>query len=220
MSGSAIRQRLTVLAMAGWLVAPAYGQYCGVAGGAGAYLNARYGFELDYAGGWHRLRVGPREDEFQWVCRDTLVVEGVILDLEHIEFSGERTHADSLWRAITHKTTLFCAADGVDGGSHCEGPVDVREFRTVSGLPALEFYQTYIYEDYAAGTSKKHHVGPYFAVDISQQGETRALVLTPGSLHGASERWADFVEGMVNGVRRVESPFLRKRRPIVVPLRR
>ena len=195
-------------------------QYCGVQGHQGSYLNARYGFEVSYAGGWHRLRIGPLEDEFYWVCRDTIVAQGTILDLEHVQFEGERTHADSLWKAVTHKATLFCGADGVDGGSYCEGPEDAEAFTTAAGLSALKFYQTFVREDYAAGTQDRHRVGPYFAVDISQQGEVRALLLTPGPHHSASAKYADFVGRMANDVRGVESPFLKKKRPIRVPLRR
>ena len=199
---------------------PALGQYCGVPGGTGSYLNARYGFDVEYAGGWHRLRVGPREDEFQWVCRDTLVAQGTILDLQYMEFSGERTHLDSLWAAVTHKAKLFCGADGVDGGSYCEGPEDAKRSVSATGLPVLSFYQTFVYENYAEGTAKKSRVGPYFAVDVSQGGETRALLLTSESHRGASEKYAAFVAGLVEGVKSVDSPFLRKRRPIEVPLRR
>ncbi len=209
-----------MLALSVCALSPAFGQYCGVEGGAGSYLNARYGFEVDYAGGWHRLRVGPREDEFQWVCRDTLVVQGTILGIEYVDFSGERTHLDSLWKAVTHKATLFCGADGVDGGSYCEGPEQVERTVSATGLPVLRFYQTFVYEDYAAGTAERSLLGPYFAVDISQGGETRALLLTSEAHRGASEKYAEFAAGLVDGVRSVNSPFLRKRRPTEVPLRR
>ena len=204
------------------MIAPAYGQYCGVEGVGGSYLNARYGFEIQYAGGWHRLHVGPREDSFQWTCRDTLVVEATVLDLEHVEFSGEKTHADSLWKAVTHKATLFCGADGVDGGSHCEGPEDVESFTSRAGVPVLKFYQTFIYEHYADDQpTERHRVGPYYAVDISQQGMTRALLLTSEMHREASDRYAAFVEGMVQSVQVVDSPYLKgKQRPIVVPLRK
>jgi hypothetical protein len=204
------------------MIVPAYGQYCGVEGVGGSYLNARYGFEIQYAGGWHRLHVGPRENSFQWTCRDTLVVDATVLDLEHVEFSGEKTHADSLWKAVTHKATLFCGADGVEGGSHCEGPVDVGSFTSRDGVPVLKFYQTFIYEHYAdVKPTEGHRVGPYYAVDISQQGMTRALLLTSEMHREASDRYAAFVEGMVQSVQVVDSAYLKKkRRPIVVPLRR
>ena len=195
-----------VLLLSATLVLPrgGYAQYCGTPGHPGAYLNVRHGFEVVYPGGWHRLQIGPLEDEFQWVCRDTVVAQGTILDLDHVPFAGERSHADSLWKAVTHKAALFCGADGVDGGSYCEGPEEVEEVATAGGLAALKFYQTFVYEDYTTDSKETHRVGPYFALDISHEGETRALLLTPGPHRSASARYEDFVAGMVESVRAVE----------------
>lgn len=198
---------------------PTYAQYCGKTGAmAGSYLNAHYGFAMRYEAGWHKLQLGGDESYFYLHCRDTLVVEGTVLDVSHMDLREANNHADSLALTIQHKATLFCGADGVDGSSYCEPALDMRWSKTGSALPLLTFYQTFVREDYLDDTVTRSIVGPYYALDISQRGVTQALLLSSGRHREADTTFAHFLKTIVNTISIVESPLFQGGRSIPIEI--
>lgn len=193
-----------------FLTTPVDGQYCGRVGDTGGYLNARYGYAMSYNGGWHGLYVSPREDEFQLMCRDTVVVTGTVLDFKFVDLSEARSATDSLRIAATWRASLFCGADGPDGSSFCEDPTRIELLSATGDPPILRFYQKFVREDFVEEEVERteRQVGPYYAVDISQNGLRRFLLLTSGAHRDASEEYGDALEAIVGSIRVVDSPFL------------
>ncbi|NNE36337.1 MAG: hypothetical protein HKN13_13955 [Rhodothermales bacterium] len=195
-----------------WSVVPSsgHGQHCGRVGDTGGYLNARYGYSMSYDGGWHRLQISPTEDGFQLSCRDTLVVSGTVLDFRFADVEHARSYKDSLRIAATWKASLFCAADGPNGSSYCDEPSRVEDLSSDGRPVLLRFYQKFVREDFDEDevVRTERQVGPYYAIDISQKGIPRFLLLTSGPHRDASEEYADALAAIVESIRVVDSPFL------------
>ncbi len=201
---------LLVTLLSSFLAAPGNGQYCGRVGDTGGYLNARYGYSMTYDGGWHRLHISPREDDFRLTCRDTVVVSGTVLDFKYADVEGARSYVDSLRIAAIWKASLFCGADGPDGSSYCEEPTRIEVLSGVGDPPVLRFYQKFVREDFVDEkvTRTERQVGPYYAIDISQKGVERFLLLTSEVHRDASEEYLDALSAIVGSIRVVDSPFL------------
>lgn len=182
-------------------------QYCGRVGFSGSYVNATYGFSLKYEGGWNRLHVGASEDQFQMVCRDTVVIDASVLDFGYVDFPGASSYEDSVRIAATSKASLFCGADGPDGSTYCENPAKLESVSLNNSLPVIKFYQTFVREDFTEDevVRTRREIGPYYAIDISRKGVRRFLLITSEMHRSASEKYAEAVEAVIGSVKLVEA---------------
>ncbi len=156
------------------------------------------------------MHISPREDDFQLTCRDTLVVSGTVLDFKFADLAGARSYEDSLRIAATWKASLFCGADGPNGSSYCEDPSRIENLSADGEPVVLRFYQKFVREEFIDDGVKRteRQVGPYYAVDISQKGVHRFLLVTSGAHRAASEEYGDALSAIVESIRVVDSPFL------------
>ncbi len=214
------RARIVALVLvalgAGLLPAGARGQsyanHCKRAGKGpfhGTYFNARYGYLLHYEGGWHKLQIGATEEWFEILCQDQVAVSGEVIRVREESAASPRP-GDAVQAAAMQAAITMCSADGPDGSVYCEPGGEVETFMSACGLRVCKFYQTLIREDYAADDTTRVRIGPYYAIDISQEGVNRALLLSGGLFRQASAERDDMVRAIVDELELVASPFLVK----------
>jgi hypothetical protein len=187
-----------------------YAEHCERAGRGqlnGTYLNARYGYLLHYESGWHRLQIGGNEQSFQLLCQTRVAASGEVIDTSRFgPLLG--VDPDSLSEVAIRVAASACGADGPDGGSTCEPATEVEILRSPQGLRVFRFYQTLVREDYVAEETTRQVIGPYYAIDISQRGINRLLLLNEGLASEASEESEVMIRAMVDALEVIDSPFL------------
>ena len=178
-----------------------------------SYINARYGYILNYEGGWHKLEIGGNEHPFNLYCDEQPVVYARVVDMSRYDdFEQAESKTDSLEFAATRYAAMGCAAGGPGGSAHCERAQDVAWFRSEQGRLVLKFSQTLVETHYNRDSNEEEEerkrIGPYYAIDISQDGVGRLLLLE--GRFSESPAWANMLKNIARQIEIVESPFLRK----------
>jgi hypothetical protein len=202
---------IVMCAVAGSAWGLTYAEQCEEAGKGdftGSYLNARYGYILHYECVWHKLQIGGQEQWFELLCGPDVAVSGEVVDVARYALPESISRGDSVWTAAVRVAASTCAADGPDGSTYCEPAEDMEAYESWTGLRVLKFYQTLVGEDYATDTISRTRLGPYYAIDISQQGRNRLILMSGGAFTAASDDHDEMVGKMVEMLEIVPSPFL------------
>lgn len=190
-----------------------YAEHCERAGRdklKGTYLNARYGYLLHYESGWHKLQVGGNEQWFQLLCQTRVAASSEVIDTSRLGPLLGVEHPDSLSEVAIRVAANACGADGPEGGSHCEPATEVEVLTSPQGLRVFRLYQTLVRENYVTEETTRQVIGPYYAIDVSQRGINRLLLLNEGLAREASDESDVMIRAMVDALEVIDSPFLRE----------
>lgn len=144
-----------------------------------SYTNRQYGFTLKYPS-IYRLKISG-QGGFDLTRGGRVIFRADIEDTSFKIFIKESKHKKNLFPAFAReRAKALCSADGPGGSSYCGAIESEKQYTTSNGLNYVQFYLLKTQEDYSTHTKYLSRVGPVYAVDLSRQERSLALMIFPG----------------------------------------
>lgn len=172
----------------------------------GTYTNGQYGFTVKYDPVWYTVQLGWNERSFQLLREGDPFVRARVLDVDPDLSVPE---GSDLVAAGARKEALAdCVSMIEQQNVSCRILDQVTQGSTTSGLRVLSLTGQQMVE---GDPLANREVGPFFAIDITQQGVPRLLLFSPEQSELYTSRQQETLQAIMDSLELISSELFVQR---------